>query len=136
VRKLKFPGKFSANFTITDTFDSNTITSYTVVAEGDDTVASTVDITSEIPPEGAPVPGIGVFKISYQFDAGWKYLRVYNNNGGPAIHLTSVTKISFWIYGDGSYNNLGIRVVDSIFQTFQPLGPYINWRVCEISVRK
>ena len=85
------------------------------------------------PPEGPPVPGLGVFKITYQFDAGWKYFRIYNNNGGPAINLSSVNKISFWLYGDNSYNTLGIRVLDSVPQTFQPAGPYIDWNVCCIS---
>ena len=101
-----------------------------VYGDGDSKIFSNVSIACEMPPEGPPAPGVGVFKVQYEFAAGWKFLRVFRKTGGPAINMTSVSKISYWLYGDNSNNSPRLRVADSTNQYFQPVAPTINWKVC------
>ncbi len=75
-----------------------------------------------------PCPARRRSGIRYQFDAGWKFVRL-------APRDNAVTKIEgqpqafrAWVYGDGSGNQLRLRLADATGQTFQPGGQPLDWR--------
>lgn len=78
----------------------------------------------------ATTVGRKVLKITYQFQAGWKYLHLL-----PTRQYQSRLKIQdrpqslgLWIHGDGSGNQISLRYQDKTGQIFQPKSQVITWK--------
>lgn len=78
----------------------------------------------------APTVGRKVLKITYRFQAGWKYLHLL-----PTPQYQSRLKIQgqpqslgLWINGDGSGNQMSLRYQDKTGQIFQPKSQTITWK--------
>jgi hypothetical protein len=105
------------------------LTGYALFADGDKSVAAAQSLSLGSPPEGAPEPGMGALKLTYQAARGWKFWRV-----APATDALKVIKgepkaLGLWVWGDGGGGALcRLRFVDSTGQTFQPAGERITWK--------
>ena len=93
--------------------------------DGDAKVPAQASVTLVAPPAGRDAPASRVFKLDYQFAAGWRFVRCAPSltdklEGQPAA-------LGLWVYGDKSGNVLRMRVRDESGQTFQPNGPAIDW---------
>jgi hypothetical protein len=102
---------------------------YSLHPDGDAKVASEQSSEGGAPPEGPPFPGMASIRISYRFDAGWKFIRL-----APKVPKAIEGKpraMGLWIYGDGEGNSPRLRFLDSTGQCFQPSAPPIDgkgWR--------
>ena len=101
---------------------------YQIVPDGDAKVASTQTVDLAQPPEGPPVPGATAIRIRYQFDAGWKFVRLTTRDDAVRKIEGQPQAFRAWVYGDGSGNQLRLRFVDANGQTFQPGGQRLDWR--------
>lgn len=97
-------------------------------ADGDSKVHSTQTVTFEKPPSPVPTGGSAAIKLSYTFDAGWKFLEL-QPSAAPARKIAGEPKaLALWLYGDNSNHALRLRFIDSIGQTFQATGPSIDFK--------
>lgn len=103
-------------------------TAYQVLPDGDAKVASAQTAELAQPPEGPPVPGAAAVRIRYQFDAGWKFVRLAPRDDALRTIAGQPRTFRIWVYGDGSGNLLRLRLVDATGQTFQPSGQRLDWR--------
>ena len=88
-------------------------------ADGDPKVDSTVSLgigNAAEKLDGQTVPSA---KISYSFDAGWKFLRLAARGAMAAAWPGKPTQLGMWVYGDGSGDILRTRFADATGQTFQ-----------------
>lgn len=78
----------------------------------------------------APTVGRKVLKITYQFQAGWKYLHLLPTpQYQPQLTIQGRPQaMGLWINGDDSDNLMSLRYQDSTGQIFQPKSQSINWR--------
>ena len=100
--------------------------------DGDGKVPATASLALiDAPQPSAPYPR--VWKLDYQFAAGWRFLRCepldaadghWQRQPIPGRPLA----LGMWIHGDGSNNALRMRLIDSTGQTFQPTGPNLTWQ--------
>jgi polysaccharide biosynthesis protein PslG len=99
-------------------------------AEGDAEVGSEQSIDSAEAPEGLPATGVEALRITYRFDAGWKYVCLAPSPGPHPIE-GKPSHLGMWIRGDGSGNITRMRFIDATGQTFQPDGEkltFTDWR--------
>ena len=101
--------------------------SFTAIADGDSKIASKLNLTSDSPPEGPPQPGLKMLKLSYDFEAGWKFARIVPKQQEFKKIEGKPTSLGLWLYGDGNGNCQRLRFTDSSGQTFQPESPDITW---------
>ena len=101
---------------------------YNLVPEGDAKVASEQTLTFAAPPAGPPMPGMAVFKITYRFDEGWKFLQVMPKTDALKQLDGQPKALGLWVYGDGKGNLARMRFTDATGQTFQPGGEAITWQ--------
>jgi hypothetical protein len=100
--------------------------------DGDAKVPATASLALiDAPMAGAPYPR--VWKLDYQFAAGWRFLRCepLDAAGGRWQQQPIPGRpraLGMWIHGDGSNNSLRMRLIDATGQTFQPTGPNLAWR--------
>ncbi|MCL4205175.1 MAG: hypothetical protein KJ000_22055 [Pirellulaceae bacterium] len=99
-----------------------------IVADGDSRVDAELSIAVAPAPEPLPGSDSDVLRVSYRFEAGWKFLKV-----DPTIRdLTRIdgqpAGFGIWIYGDGQNASPRLRVRDGSGQTWQPSGRSIDWR--------
>jgi hypothetical protein len=87
--------------------------------DGDRNVASTQSI--------APGERAGELKLTYAFDAGWKFARVVPRERARAAIAGKPSLLGMWVTGDGSGNVLRTRFTDATGQTFQPEGHKVTW---------
>jgi hypothetical protein len=108
---------------------------YTVHADGAAAVGSTQNVTPGWPADGLPVGATAALKLSYHFDAGWKFLRVIPPPG-PNREMRMTTPsgttiypnaFGLWVHADGRGCATRIRFVDQTGQTFQASGPGLTW---------
>lgn len=94
--------------------------------DGNAKVPSEQALTVEPPPDAAPDAGMGVLKIAYKTERGWKFWRIE-----PKAELRKIEgeprAYGLWIYGDGKGALPRIRFTDSTGQTFQPSAEAIKW---------
>jgi len=101
---------------------------YRLTPDGDGHVASQQTMSIGVPPEGPPVAGAGCGKITYRFEAGWKFVCLAPQAGAARPLEGRPRAMGMWIYGDGTGNMLRVRVVDATGQTFQPSGELMRWK--------
>jgi len=101
---------------------------YAIVPEGDPKVASEQTLTTATPPAGLPAPGMGALKITYRFDAGWKFVQVQPKTNALKAIKGQPKALGLWVYGDGSGNIARMRFTDATGQTFQPEGEAVKWK--------
>ena len=101
---------------------------YALVADGSASVASEQALTADSPPEGPPSPGLGVLKLTYRYDAGWKFVRVAPKTEALKKIDGQPRSLGIWVYGDGEKNALRLRFIDREGQTFQPGVPDVTWK--------
>jgi hypothetical protein len=102
--------------------------SYRLAPEGDRKVASSQAMAVAAPPEGPPAVGAGCLKISYRFDAGWKFVCLMPQGAARERIEGRPTAFGLWVYGDGTGNLLRLRLADRTGQTFQVRGETLRWK--------
>jgi polysaccharide biosynthesis protein PslG len=83
-------------------------------------------VETNLPPDPLQ-PFSKVWRLDYQFEAGWRFVRCAPALKEPFRISGRPTALGLWVYGDRSGNLLRMRVVDSTGQTFQPNGPALDW---------
>jgi len=96
--------------------------------DGDSKVQSQQTLAVAAPPEGPPQPGMRVYRFSYRYDNGWKFVRVFPARDEDRSIPDRPSALGMWIYGDGKGNLVRVRFTDSTNQTFQPDGETISWK--------
>jgi hypothetical protein len=108
--------------------DMATDGAYKLFTDGDAKIKSEQSLTRDAPLEAAPVPGVGVLRLTYKSDAGWKFWRIALS-GEEARKISGEAKVlGLWVWGDGNGGLIRLRFTDSTGQTFQPSGPTIDWK--------
>jgi hypothetical protein len=107
------------------------LSDYKVIADGDAKVAAEQSLSIVDAPEGLPVSGTKVLKITYRLDAGWRFIRLAPQ-GEETRRIESTQdsmpkQFGLWVYGDGAGHAARLRFVDSTGQTFQSDGGKIDW---------
>ena len=101
---------------------------FAALGDGDAKIASTQSLSVAQAPTNLGGQAVRALKLSYKWDAGWKFVRVL-----PPASLKIEGKpqaLQMWIHGDGQGNVARLRVRDESGQTFQPNGDpqEINWK--------
>ncbi|MHB8897977.1 MAG: cellulase family glycosylhydrolase [Thermoguttaceae bacterium] len=104
------------------------LTTCQAVADGDAQGACNVSVAVAQAPQPLPDSDTAVLRIDYQFDPGWKFLRLVPKAGEPAELAGKPTGFAFWIFGDGHSTSPRLRVRDATGQTWQPSGQTIDWQ--------
>lgn len=103
-------------------------TEYTVEPDGDPKVKSVLKVTVDSAPPGLPGANHKALRIDYQFDPGWKFLRLAPHGAKHAPLAGKPSGLGMWVYGDGSGDVFNMRYTDSSGQTFQTTAGTINWK--------
>jgi hypothetical protein len=101
---------------------------YTVEPDGDPKVKSRLAMSIEDAPAGLPGEPRTALRIDYEFDPGWKFLRVAPHGTKHEPLAGKPTALGMWVCGDGSNNILNMRYADSTGQTFQTSAGAIDWK--------
>ena len=97
---------------------------YAARMDGDAKVHGNCSVQESAPPT-EDSPYAHVCALTYQSDQGWRFTcceadRPLRFGAGPKAY-------GLWIYGDSSDNSLRVRVRDTSGQTFQVIGPRLDW---------
>lgn len=92
---------------------------YRLLADGDRKVASRQAVALAAPPAGLPLDVGQCLKITYDIDAGWKYIQL--RPGGPQRPAIDgrPKALVLWLHNDGHAVGPRLRLVDASGQTFQ-----------------
>lgn len=91
-----------------------------VAEDGDPKVQMSADCRITPPQPGRPIDtGPAALRVTYQFQIGWRFIRLFPRSYDPAIAGRPAI-VGLWVYGDGSGNPLRLRFTDRTGQTFQP----------------
>jgi polysaccharide biosynthesis protein PslG len=101
---------------------------YRVVPDGDPKVSSSIRAEVAPAPPGLANTSARAVRISYDFDKGWKFLRLEPERAGRAPLAGKPAAFGAWVFGDGSGDVLNARYTDASGQTFQPTAGRIDWR--------
>jgi len=94
-------------------------------AEGDKKVASEQSFAKADHVAGLPGADLEGFRITYQFDAGWKYICLKPQP--PPLEVEGQPQaVGLWIKGSARGIVPRLRFVDATGQTFQPDGPRLS----------
>lgn len=104
------------------------LTSCRVVADGDAKVGCKVSIEVAEAPQPLPDSDAAVLRIDYQFDEGWKFLRLVPTSRERRELSGEPTGFAFWVFGDGQSTSPRLRVRDTTGQTWQPTDRTIDWQ--------
>jgi hypothetical protein len=96
--------------------------------DGDPKIDSKVDCAEVPPPPGLPAKAGRTLKITYDFDPGWKFLRLPAKGSVAEPIQGKPESLGAWVYGDDSGDVLRMRFADSTGQTFQPDGGRLDWK--------
>jgi hypothetical protein len=99
---------------------------YQAVLDGDAQVPAKAALAVAASPAGPDMPFARAWRLDYQFDAGWRFVRCVAATGRPGVE-GQPDELGMWVYGDGSGNSLRTRITDDSGQTFQPTGPSLDW---------
>ena len=69
-----------------------------------------------------------MLRINYEFEDGWKFLRLVLTSRERRKIAGKPTGFAFWLFGDGQNTSPRLRVRDTTDQTWQPTGPTIDWQ--------
>lgn len=97
-----------------------------LLPDGDAKVASELAMAAAAPPEGPPFPGMATLRVTYRFEAGWKFLRLATSAPYPIEGRPQA--LGLWIYGDGQGNSPRLRFMDATGQCFQPTAEALDWK--------
>ena len=100
---------------------------FRAVLDGDAKVAATANVTLTDAPGGKNAPFPQAFRLDYQFDTGWRFVRCVPVAPKPAALPAKPQAFGTWVFGDGSGCSLNLRIHDDSGQTFQFGGPKIEW---------
>jgi polysaccharide biosynthesis protein PslG len=95
--------------------------------DGDAKVTARASLVLTNAPGGTERPYAQAWQLDYEFDAGWRFVRVVADAPRSIRIEGHPQALGMWVYGDGSRNALRIRVSDDAKQTFQPSGPELTW---------
>jgi hypothetical protein len=95
--------------------------------DGDSKVPAQASLAETNPPPGRHAPFARVWRLDYQFDAGWRFVRCAPASKEPVTIPPGTTALGLWVCGDRSGNLLRMRLTDTGGQTFQPNGPALDW---------
>ncbi len=101
---------------------------FSVEPDGDPKVKSRLALSVEDAPTGLPGERRKALRIDYDFDPGWKFLRLAPHGAKHEPISGQPTALGLWVYGDGSGNILNMRYVDSTGQTFQTSAGALDWK--------
>jgi len=101
---------------------------YRVLPDGDPKVNSTIQVNIARAPAGLFDPQTRAIRIDYDFQPGWKFLRLQPEGDKRAPLSGTPFAFGAWVYGDGSGDVLNARYTDASGQTFQPTAGSIDWR--------
>ena len=101
---------------------------FTVEPDGDPKVKSLLSLLVERAPSGLPGEPRKALHVDYNFDPGWKFLRVAPHGAKHAPLAGEPTALGMWVHGDGTNNILNMRYTDSTGQTFQTSAGAIDWK--------
>jgi hypothetical protein len=104
------------------------LTSCRVVADGDAKVGCKVSIEVAEAPQPLPDSEAAVVRIGYQFNEGWKFLRLVPKSHEGRELAGKPTGFAFWVFGDSQDTSPRLRVRDTTGQTWQPTGRTIDWQ--------
>lgn len=93
--------------------------------DGDAKVSAKCALT-KTPIIGANVPIKEGYCLEYEFDNGWRFIRIDATGERKTLQDAPVA-MGVWVFGDNSKNTLRMRVSDETGQVFQPTGPSIDW---------
>jgi polysaccharide biosynthesis protein PslG len=96
--------------------------------DGDAKVPATANLALAPAPGGADRPFAQAWKLDYEFDAGWRFVRAVADTAKRITIEGRPRALGMWVFGDGSKNALRMRATDSQGQTFQPSGPDLDWQ--------
>lgn len=96
--------------------------------DGDPKVRSRLAVTVENAPPGLPGAPRKALRVEYQFDAGWKFLRLAPRGQKHEPLAGEPTAFGLWAFGDESGDVFNIRYIDSSGQTFQTTAGAIDWK--------
>jgi hypothetical protein len=99
---------------------------YQVVPDGDAKVGAKLGALIAPPPSGLPYDLPGALRVLYEFQPGWKFLRVVPQQSAPLEGEPAA--LGMWVYSDGSGDLLRMRFVDAAGQTFQPDAGNLDWK--------
>jgi hypothetical protein len=100
---------------------------FDVRGEGDPNVKSTQTLSAG--GDGPHGRASATLKVSYSFDAGWKYLNVTPKDTDFAAVNGKPKSLALWIRSsDATGDTVRFRFTDSTGQTFQPDGPKLDTR--------
>lgn len=100
---------------------------YRLEKDGDKKVASSESLTRDTPLEAAPEPGMGVAKLAYKSDAGWRFWQVKPAKEENRKISGQPRALGIWVWGSGKNELPRLRFVDATGQTFQAAGETIDW---------
>jgi hypothetical protein len=103
------------------------LTSCRAVADGDPQVGCKVSLEVAKAPHPLPDSQAAVLRIDYQFDDGWKFLRLVPQSRDGRKLAGKPTGFAFWVFGDGQNTSPRLRVRDTAGQTWQPTGRPVDW---------
>lgn len=103
------------------------VSDWRAALDGDAKVPAHASVVATNAPGGKERPFAQAWRLDYQFDAGWRFVRAVPQGGQAVAFEGRPQALGMWIYGDGSKNVLRARVTDERGQTFQPNGPALDW---------
>ena len=101
---------------------------FRVLPDGDPKVKSTITASIVAAPPGISDAQNRAIRIDYDFDKGWKFLRLQPEGSKRAPLAGEPAAFGAWVYGDASGDILNARFTDASGQTFQPTAGRIDWR--------
>jgi len=104
--------------------------SISLAADGDKKVKSEQSLNVEELPDAiaGEMKGLAGLKLTYSFEAGWKFLRVTPAREEMKPIAGTPREMGMWLYGDGSGNLVRVRFSDSVGQVFQPNAVKIDFK--------
>jgi len=101
---------------------------FRVLPDGDPKVKSTITAKIVNAPEAVSGLPSKAIRVDYDFEPGWKFLRLEPENQKRAALEGKPQAFGAWVYGDASGDILNARFTDTLGQTFQPTAGKIDWK--------
>jgi hypothetical protein len=107
--------------------DDGLAAAYKLIPDGDAKVASTQTLSLAAPFVPSPA-GAKPLRIDYNFEKGWKFVRLVPQKDAVKKIDGRPTALGLWLHGDDSGNHARLRFTDATGQTFQPDAGPIQWK--------
>jgi hypothetical protein len=104
---------------------------YKLFTDGDAKVPSEQSLSVGTPLEAAPESGMGVLKITFKTQPGWKFWRVAPTKSELKEIRGEPKALGIWVYGDDGHEMPRMRFADSTGQFFQSAADSLDgkgWR--------